>query len=241
MGGRTSRARRASIVQRVAAQVDPSNVDFATVLGRLADARRRQHVPAYTATAAAATRSAQSRFDFISPPSRTRPPRRCGSRRARPAPRRAPPARPSGASKTKKDISSSGTGSRAGSGRASLPRQLLGGRAARRSRAVRSPALAAGEVRLDEVARHASTLRPWCRGENVRTSELCALSAVGVRARCASARRASRRRVSGGLRRSVRRGRARPRPRGSSDLATSSATRRSAAVRPSARVRPPMP
>src|SRR6266536_5440068 len=69
-------------------------------------------------------------------------------------------------------------------------RQLLRYRACSSLTGGALPGLATSQVGLDEVTRHASTLRSRCYVGNVRTSELCAP------ARCASARPAWRRRAS---------------------------------------------
>ena len=105
----------------------------------------------------------------------TRPPRRRGADRGRRAARRAPRRRPDGASKTKKQISSSGTWIERSKRTQPAPlRQLLRGRA--RPPLARARALprgrGRGRSRRGSSARR-STLGRRRRGGNVRTSELC--------------------------------------------------------------------
>ena len=179
--------------------------------------------------------SAHSHFDFISPPSRTGPPRRCGSDRAGRALPRAPRHGPRG-SKTKKQISSSGTwierSKLTGSAPASAPRRPSA--PAARGRRALPPGHGRGRSRRGSSARP----RRYDRRRAAETSERlnfappAVLSAAGGRARCASARRAWRRCASGGWRPSARRGTARRRPPVRSALGDQSATRCSAGVSP---------
>ena len=135
------------------------------------DRRRRQDLPAVQRRRRRRPSSAPGpTFDFISPPSpdETASTTRIGSSPARCAASAA--SRADGASKTKKQISSSGTWiERSKRTRVPLLRQLLRGRACPPLAGGALSRLAAGEIGLDEVARHA--LDATAGATRVETSE----------------------------------------------------------------------
>ena len=217
---------------------------------RRQDRVRRDHVPSpsphppvsldgtpnATATAPA---SARNRLPTITVPLWTRPPRRLAKARAPPA---APRARRPGSIGVEDEEAELVLGDVDPSKRTRVPSRVSSSAAerARRSHAP-APRRAAGEIGLDEVARHAAdattarTLKTW------ESLNFAPDSAGRARAPCGSGSPASRRRATGGVStvRSPRKSAAAT-SRFVRPSATSAATRCSAGVRPSSRERPPM-